>query len=554
MNLKPSDLGLPAKFREFRRYPGFDQFATALDLATSPERFQVLNAATGSGKSATYATVAALRRARWLVLVGTKGLQSQLLDDGIVRRLAYGHRNYPCMSRVGFGDSDTEPDDPEFRCAVPRDRCTWLGDIEAASVAQSVVANYAFWLSIGRFSKPDMLGEFDFLVLDEAHTAPGWLVNALTINMSSGRLRRVLDLNTWPKLPNAELVEGWHSWAVDTLAKAYDRAAALGKEARSERRKIERLVQDLQMLVRVSDPEEFADAGYREPWIVVPDADNGSVKFAPRWGSDFAEQYLFRDIPNVLLTSATITQDHLSYLGIKPPQAKFREVPSPFDSRRRPVIWVPTTRVDFRMSEGAKYKLHRRVDELVEAAIDQQAGNGIIHTGSYDRMRELAARSRYGAAIITHRQDSKDFAAALEKFKQAGREGKFAIIASPRMQEGVDLPDDLARWQIILKCPFPDSRDPLTKARMTDAKYRSLVVMETITQMVGRPVRNADDYAVTWILDNHWGDHVLRQCPFAGWFRAACKTVREDVEGGFQFLTQEVIGRLKPLKQVEMIG
>lgn len=74
--MKPSDLGLPAKFAEFRSYPGFDQFQTALGLATNPERFQILNAATGSGKSATYAAVGALRQARFLVLVSTKGLES----------------------------------------------------------------------------------------------------------------------------------------------------------------------------------------------------------------------------------------------------------------------------------------------------------------------------------------------------------------------------------------------------------------------------------------------------------------------------------------------
>jgi Rad3-related DNA helicase len=556
--VRPSELGLPSKFTEFRNYPGFDQLDCAARLATNPERFQILNAPTGCGKSLLYSTVAALLKARVLVLVGTKGLQSQLLDDGLVERLIYGHRNYPCAARTGgFGLEDADADDPEYRCAVPRDRCGYLPDVAAAAKARSVVANYAYWLSIGRYSDPDLLGEFDLLVMDESHGAADWLGKSLSIYMSPGRLRRYLKLSSpsthspgYPALPRHREIGQWYEWARDMLALALDRFSGLGREEKIERRKLGRLIDDLGMLLRVSAPGP--DPSLREPWIVIPQEDGAAVQFAPRWGSDFAEQYLFRGIPRVLLTSATITRQHATYLGIPDGEMRHTEVPSPFDVRRRPIVWIPTTRVDYRMSDGQRWKLRQRVDEVITAAIEQGAGNGVVHTGSYDRNREIASGSRFTAAIITHRQDSKDFQAALERFKQAGRTGKFAVIASPRMQEGVDLADDLGRWAVVLKVPFPDSRDPLTRARLENPSYRDLVVMEVVMQMCGRHVRGAGDFGTTVILDDHWGQHVQWQCPFPGWFKAAFRTLKKDEK--IQFLTRESVDRLPPVRQVQLIG
>jgi Rad3-related DNA helicase len=560
--LKPTDLGLPPKFAEFRAYPGFDQLATARDLATATERLQILNSATGSGKSVTYSATAALRDARWLVLVGTRGLQTQLLDDGLVKRLVWGHRNYSCAAGMGGNAEDADTDDPEYRCCVPRDRCYYLADVAAAQAARSVVCNYAYWMSIARYSDPDLLGPFDFLVCDEAHGAHSWLTKAVSVYLSPGRVGRTLGVSRWPHLPVWPEIGKWHDVFAHFTRLGYERLAGLGREDRIERRKVERLIRDLELLATVSDPDAAEAAGYREPWIVIPGQEHdryvsGSVQFSPRYPSDFAERLLFRGIPNVLLTSATVAETHADWLGIPPAERRYREVPSPFDPRRRPVIWVPTARVDFRMSDGARWKLGQRVDELIAAAIDQDAGNGLLHTGSYERTREIVGGSKFRAAIITHRQPSRrdpgDFAEALGRFKEAGRRGQFAVFASPRAQEGISLDDELGRWQALLKMPFPDGRDPLTAARAKSASYRNAVVTEAVTQMIGRLVRSMGDYGTTWILDDHWS-HIRQDCPFAAWLRAAFQVVRVDNGERLKFLTHEIVAGLPAPRVVELIG
>jgi Rad3-related DNA helicase len=536
--MKPSDLGLPAdKFPSFRSYAGFDQLAAAQELSSSPERFQILNASTGSGKSGVGAAVAGLmaiaKRARdpesapfrWLVLTGTKGLQHQWHGDGLVQRSVVGHRNYPCMSR-GFVGGDGETDDPEFRCAAfPKSECGYLRDTTALRDSQSGVGNYAHWLSLGRYSDPDLLGEFDLLILDEAHSAPSWLTNAMQIYLSPMLVGRLLG-HTFPyKMPDHRKVEGWHQWACETRMAADSRRDCLiaAKDAPGARR-LTRLIRDLDELVIASDPDSYRQEKLHEPrtepWIVIPQSDRPGFIFSPRWGSDFAERYLFRGIPHILLTSATVTPQHARYLGIEISEMKYREAPSPFDVRRRPVLWCPTTRVDFKMTDGARFQLWRRVDELIEAAMEQGAGNGIIHTGSYERMRELVAQSKWAPAIMTHRQDSAHFQSQLDQFKSRGRAGQFAIMASPRMVEGVDLPGVEARWQLLLKMPFGDSRDPLEAARMEDAGYRMLVLMEKVMQALGRINRGDWDFGTSLILDDHW-EYLKWSVPFPGWLKAS---------------------------------
>lgn len=542
--MRPADLGFsPARFPDFRCYAGFDQLQTALHIATDDaHRFQILNAATGSGKSLTGATVAALTNARVLVLTATKELQGQYVGDGLVKRSVTGHRNYWCASRSWT--SDAEPDDPDYRCSVPRTRCNWWGDVQAALASRSVITNYAFWLSIGRYGNPDLLGDFDLLVCDESHEAKSWLSKALTITITRRRLDTLLGARAGMlAIPRKiEQVEEWAGRALDT---ALDRAAHYRRDD-PERKKLDRLIGDLERLIIATNP----DSGLTEPWIAVPldDGRDGrdGVSYVPRWGADFSEQLLFRGIPRVLLMSATVSRHDARYLGIPDGKWAYREIPSPFDVRRRPVVWVPTVRVDFRMSDGAKYKLHRRVDEIVEAAVRENAGNVLIHTGSYERNRELMAATRFAPLIITHGRDSADFKRALEQFKGAGRGGRFAVFASPRAQEGIDLPDDLAHIVIVMKVPFPYTLDPLTAARVKEEGYRNLAVAESMMQMCGRAVRGAGDWATTFVLDDHFA-YMRCDMPVPEWFRAGFQKRAVDEGEGFGFLSQAIVDSLPPL-------
>ena len=73
------------------------------------------------------------------------------------------------------------------------------------------------------------------------------------------------------------------------------------------------------------------------------------------------------------------------------------------------------------------------------------------------------------------------------------------------MTEGVDLKGELSRFQILCKIPYPYLGDKLIRKKMNKWKWwYPLQTAKTIIQAVGRSIRNKDDYATTYILDEDW--------------------------------------------------
>jgi Rad3-related DNA helicase len=79
------------------------------------------------------------------------------------------------------------------------------------------------------------------------------------------------------------------------------------------------------------------------------------------------------------------------------------------------------------------------------------------------------------------------------------------VLLSPSMMEGVDLKDDLSRFQIICKVPFPYLGDLVIKKRMEkNEKWYPYMTAKSVIQSLGRSIRNETDHAVSYILDSDW--------------------------------------------------
>jgi Rad3-related DNA helicase len=73
------------------------------------------------------------------------------------------------------------------------------------------------------------------------------------------------------------------------------------------------------------------------------------------------------------------------------------------------------------------------------------------------------------------------------------------------MMEGVDLFDNLSRFQVICKVPFPYLGDLVIKKRMENNKmWYPYMTAKSVIQSLGRSIRNENDYAVSYILDGDW--------------------------------------------------
>lgn len=514
----PASLGLPTKFKSFRK----GQYEVAKRVADdSTHRFSLVSAPTGAGKSGIYATVSKLlpKGSRMLALVGTKGLQDQVYREFESMGMAdvRGRDNYSCGTpgMTSCGD----PYRMEEECLVSPPSCPRKIAFGVAAQALSVVGNYATWLAMEKHGNPSELGDLGLLVLDEAHTAEDWLQGVCEIELS----RRDLDLvgatlGTLPKASSWGLIESladWGKWAQKSLALVQ---AGLESKLPTQRK---RLVSLKKSLVELSGlVREKLEPG--NGWVIEEHEEKYSrgsdqkIIVSPVWPRMFAERYLFRGIGKILLTSATLSPSTPKYLGIPKSAYTLHEVESTFPVKRRPFYYIPSVRVDFRMGEGEIRILVNDIDRFIGPRLEL-GRKGLIHCRSFAHGAHLMRLSKHRSQMISH--GPGEAREAVARYLQSKDP---VILVSPSIEEGFDFPGDDARFQVIWKVPFVDTRGALMSARVAqDDRYRNYLTAKSVVQATGRIVRSEEDWGETAIFDCHWGwfHNSVAKEEFPMWFR-----------------------------------
>jgi ATP-dependent DNA helicase DinG len=96
---------------------------------------------------------------------------------------------------------------------------------------------------------------------------------------------------------------------------------------------------------------------------------------------------------------------------------------------------------------------------------------------------------------------------------------------------GIDLKDDLSRFQIITMVPYPDLGDKWISRKMRSfdnkmegKKWNVWQTALRIVQAYGRSIRSKHDWAITYILDSNFKWLVRKNASlFPTWFLAAIK-------------------------------
>lgn len=558
----PSSLGLPQKFESFRSYPGYDQWRTIKQIFTlfqRGKRFVILNGPPGVGKSLIYWVTQLLLQSvhpspssyslpnassllsgsspaassssplrpthRSLFLTGSRVLQSQLSNDFSSLAIVKGRSNYACYEYNGTCDL---PAVSESRCSLERPpdggtiSCPYRLAINEAYDNDTCNGNYAFWMSLARYGDPNSIGQFDFLVGDEAHNILDILADFCAIEFSLSYVQSIIgnmdgsdDVNV-PVPKQSELnIAVWSRWASSILSIITRRLSSIPKSDRWQRAKLTKLRTSLSQLAAMSDDTKELSRWAIDNRTPLPSSssirtrDRNSkpdrmVKISPIWPGRFAEQYLFRNIPHILLCSASISPQLLTDLDIPPDQSEYIEVTSAFPSKNRPVVYlnmIPQLKVQHDISEGERIVLSRRIDQIIKVWGKDARLKGIIHSNSYEWTEWICRNSRYKdeGLIITHgRGKARE---AVEKFKRA----KSGVLISPAIWEGHDFIGELCEWAVLLKIPWLDSRSPIIAARKKQRKgYADSLIASKILQGSMRHIRSEKDRGPFFILDWHW--------------------------------------------------
>lgn len=482
--MKPVDFGFPAKFSSFR-----DAQIEALHFTLdSNKRVRALALPVGSGKS-LFAMTVAKHFDRTAILTVTKGLQQQyeadFKDSGLV--LIKGRTNYPCdvADNCKLGG--------HLRCSSQRDeRCPYVQKYNEAKASEYIVTNYAYWLNV--VNKGQGLGDFDCLILDEAHDAAKALSGYLDFFISETEVERFALPSPKSCTEDLKLWMGW-SRIADIILKRHLTTTKSPHHRALEQERMESLLDKLSRLQTLNSDNWVCEISegtkYGRFW-----------KFDCVWPGQYSEMLLQR-IPNVILMSGTLRPKSLGELGIKRDAADFRSWPRIFPPQRSPFYHIKSVAVKYGMSPEQEQKWLDTIDSIIESRHHER--KGIIHTVSYARQRILLERSRYRRYMLanSNEPDSEEASAVVDRFKMAAAP---CILVSPSFSTGWDFAGKLCEWQIITNIPFPPMQSKVMKRRKEiDPSYQAAQAAKELGQTLGRPMRFEQDRAETFIVDDRIG-------------------------------------------------
>lgn len=226
-----------------------------------------------------------------------------------------------------------------------------------------------------------------------------------------------------------------------------------------------------------------------------------SVSIQPLYVSKYVDQYFQNSIQ--LFMSATI--DKASFcenLGFESDSVAFVDAPrSPFRLENRQIVFENIARLNYKSTIQDRNKAYSRIDAILT---ENKAYRGLILTSSksrcFDILNNLSPENKQ-RVIIWHSTDSNK--KSIEELIDEHSSKENSVLLSSSLWEGIDLKDDLSRFQIIEKTPYADLSDKRVaiKMKMIPMWYQTQTMMKLL-QGFGRSIRNENDWAKTYVIDS----------------------------------------------------
>ena len=478
------------------------------------KKILVAELGTGVGKSAV-----AICLSRWMatrqgtpmgfqkgavVLTSQKVLQDQYVKDFPEARDLRSAQNFQCNGPLGGTCGETW----RVRKAVGRAHaatlqcapCPYREAKDAFAAAEVGVTNYSYFLSEAVYAGELPLRQL--LVLDEAHNIEDEVRRWSTVEISENEADQHKE-----KLPDRD------DQAIEWLDKNFKfkiehRLGFIGG-------RLQKMIGSGQLLdkivPRLAEENDRLDKRKCQINRLVEFGGNilisrhtdrdgvKSIRFQPIEVGALANQILYSRGHVTLLMSATILDKKIfsKCAGLKDPA--FVQVPTPFKSsafgmRLRSIGKMSRTDMEVSMRG-----LPRAIQKILA---DNPNEKGLIHTVSYKVAQEVAKANNPRLLIQTCGEDREWI------LKRHLLSKDPTVMVSPAMMEGLDLRDDLGRFQVICKIPYPDMSDPIVKIK--DWDWYMWRTIRALVQASGRSVRSTTDYTKTYILDECFVDILQR--------------------------------------------
>ena len=485
--------------------------AQAIEAITATDRnYIACNAPTGVGKS----VIAMDSMSRPLIyLCSSKHLQDQIRRDYPEAAVIKGRENYPCPV---FNDASM--------CFLSPSQCGEECEYQAAKMkalrADVAVMNYHYFLAYMNFAKRND-EPLRNVVVDEADALEDIVTNFIAFDLDISRLERK-GLQSKPK--KKTVIDSVIVFLRDLKAEVTDHIRQMKENVGEIKEKVKAghhlAKEEIRILRRHKWYENLLwkcnfllTQDLKTGWVYYYDEHNIYLK--PKWLSrGLFDQYFLRHGLKFLFLSATLPAYVVfcGLFGFGLDEVEYLEFSSDFPVENRPVIFEPK----WELSRSKKTEVDRIRKEVL-GLIEYEKGKGIIHTVNYSLAEIL---KNLHPRLIFHNSHDRE-----RQFKRFLKSAD-GIWVSPSSIRGIDLPYDLCRWILFIKCPFADLSDPVTSARAYSGKFGNLWYkarcIQDIIQGAGRGMRNSDDWCRTYVWDGMALDLLRRNASlFPVWFREA---------------------------------
>lgn len=515
-------------------------------------RTVVLSAPTGTGKSiigaVTAETIHSIRypdseHGASFMLTATNVLAEQYMKTfgdetrQDIFHVIKGARNYVCNAL----STPTEPQDAES-CAIMLFRKNHMTDIidslcagceyqRARSMkdkARHLITNYSYYF-IDRMYSAHPMPRRTVCIFDEAHLINDLFVEHNAVYVSENRIKKMIDeVAEHLKLGHSDVFKHLKKVQTDLVAgrinevnyltylrlllDTYNLIAETAKKAAEQAvrnasrylvlsrlsKKYFNLGCKIDDLILFEYPHVFE---YREK-DVRKGQNEHELSVKPIFVND-----MFEALDNAefnLLMSATISEQYAKRTMTLPGEVKHIRLPPQFPKENKEVVFFKPQVLNYNTLKSPETvkRLCASVYQVVEHHT-KKGERGIILCPSFNLVESVAgtligARGDY--QVFEHKR-GEPLVEILENFKKYDKGP--AVLITPSGFEGVDLPGDLSRYQVIVKTPYASLGDKRIK-HILDVypDIYALTALMKLTQGAGRSVRSKDDHAVTYILDS----------------------------------------------------
>jgi len=484
------------------------------------KKYVMLNMPTGVGKS--FWSIMFInwyknyinQDAKFDILTNTKLLQNQYINEFPFISNLKGRNSYRCNS---YPDSSCQ-EGKEMNKALKRtcSDCPYDRDFQSWRANSVSMTNFHLFDTINLFLPEVMVAkEPNVLIIDEAHDFESVLCDFISMKITKRTLKtmgfndvNIINVSRELKTRVSTIGE-FVNYVTDIFLHKLDNLLSslesrLSNPSISQGDKL-RYTKNITNIKGVKFNYESFLSDYKDNednWVMDVEMKPKDKQFTheyivqPVWSYKYLRETIWDKYDHVIMMSGTILEKNMfAYInGLDPKLSCYYEVETPFNLKRRPIYYIKVGKMTFHDKVKTFEKQKAYIDKILLRNKDKK---GIIHTTNYEIAGWL--KDYYGekGRLLFH--DSENRNEVLNKHLMSSEP---TVLVSPSMMNGVDLKDDLSRFQIIMKIPYPNIKSKKIKKRQKDNKdwYNWKTVVDLI-QSYGRSIRSEDDWAETYILD-----------------------------------------------------